>query len=549
MKKNWPVLLVCTCLMAVICVICSCSQWINPGKQPDDNVYTPAPPTMPPEYVTAAAPDTEPATSEFDTVIEYKTDDNGEEYTEIVTVEPETNVGYEYIAVMQHIDHLEHGVQYDYIPEAEARAMTKLAMNFANTPLPVGGWVTPAPSLRDERNDTSGVLDAAYKKLARIGLTFVITQDEWSSPAWTLEALSSARRAGLKLWYTCGNEIDALTSVERVQAMLSSPDAEALAGVIVQVSPTESSLPDLAEKSKVIRRELGTANGLKIQSILPPPYATNIGYTGGYRSYLKSYASTCNPYIVAADYAPYQGKSGNTIPEMVASLLSLRSEAAATKFQTASGTSVTPPMYGVVQCSGSGTLREPTLYELRLNAHLALACGAKGIIYNSVCEQEFGNTTGVLDNKGETNEMYKMVSAVNAELEEMRGRCLTLTFKAMLVFNADDISKALTKMNLNENRTSWSMLSSVTVENNKPLLVSCFDSAAGSSGEGYYLVNPDVTESTTVTLSYKDPQALLVWSGKGLELVNWMKTLTVTLDPGEGLFIENTGLVYNDSTP
>lgn len=507
-KQNKRILVTCVCLFLTVVMICSCESMFE--KQKNENIYTDAPATAGNGFVTGAKPETKP-----------------EPETE---APPEPTVADEYIALLNGIDHIEKGAGSQIITEKQAEDLIKTVLAaVAPTPYPFGGWGSPAACLRDERNETEGHLDEAYRLLADAGLTFVISQDEWSDPAWTLESLASARRAKLSYWYFSGNQTSAHV-VNRVNSMLSSADAEALAAVIVAVDPTEGDLEGIGETSKEIRRELGADSPLKVFSILPPPYAANAGFSSTYRNFLTGYVEACKPHAILTDYALCQGETGNTAEEMLAMLLMERR-----LFATGSR-----PLYAAVQCSSSGdTLRMPTLYEMRFNVHAALALGAKSIVYKTACEQEYGNSTGLLDKNGQITETYKQVMAINHEVNAMRGCILYYDFSSVLFLNNEGMVENYKAYSVNTDEVTWGDMTSIKVNGDKFLLVGCLKSNRNTDKEGYYFVNPDVTANTTFTVNFEKSEVIRMWSGRGLDLAAPVKTLTITLGPGEGVFLEN----------
>lgn len=506
-KMNKRILVTCVCLFLVIVMVCSCGQLFDDRQ--NENEYTDAPATAGKEFVTGAKPETKP-----------------EPGTE---APPEPTVADEYIAILADVDHLENGVSYKYTSESEVKNLTELTFKSVTVKqYPIGGWGTPAACLRDERSGIDGSFDEAYRLLADAGFTFVISQDEWSDPAWTLEALSSARKANLGFWYNGGNQTSAHI-INRVNSMLSSADAGALKAVIVSMLPGEGELEDIGEISKDVRRELGADSALKVFSILPPPYAANAGYTSHYRNFLSLFSDRCKPHIIMTDYALYQGESGNTAEDMLTMLVMERN--------LFSGGS--HPLYATVQCARSGdTLRAPTLYELRFNVHAAIACGAHGIVYKTACEQEYGNAAGLLDKNGQITEAYKQVMAVNHEVNAMKGSITSYNFSTCLFINNDDIVEKFKVYGMLMGGQIWGSASDIKVKDDKFLIVGCFRSSNNDIGEGFYCVNPDLTDNTTMTIDLTTRKLFRVWSGKGGEVCFPGDTLTITLGPGEGVFIE-----------
>ena len=86
--------------------------------------------------------------------------------------------------------------------------------------LPIGGWGTPAPALREVYSNTPGSYDKAWQLLADAHLNFMVSLEE-ELPLWTMDSASSAHKAGMKLWYNC-SALDAGGALERINSVLNS---------------------------------------------------------------------------------------------------------------------------------------------------------------------------------------------------------------------------------------------------------------------------------------------------------------------------------------
>lgn len=132
------------------------------------------------------------------------------------------------------------------IAKRKQEAIDALYQATPNVLLPIGGWSTPAAALRDGYTEVEGSYDAVFRLIAESGINFMITLEEWSSGSWPVESLSSAHKAGIKLWYNgVGQSAD--WTLEKIQSMLSSDAAEALGGIYIKDEPTLEVLRSLAD--------------------------------------------------------------------------------------------------------------------------------------------------------------------------------------------------------------------------------------------------------------------------------------------------------------
>lgn len=411
--------------------------------------------------------------------------------------------------------------------EVEAEKQAAMKEIYDSTPvnqLPIGGWSTPASALRDGYTGTEGSYDAVWQLLADAGLNYMITLEEWSSGSWPLESLSSAKKAGMKLWYNCAG-MAADYNAEKLRALLESPDADALGAIYVKDEPSFDQIGETAELMIAARRELGDTS-LPVLANLLPTYANSSWVGGNYRKYVSTYLETAKPDILMFDYYPYP-KSGDSLPDLAANLAIVGEEAKAAGV----------PFYAYVQTSADTAYREPTLEELSLNAHLALAMGAKGIAYFLICEHYEGwDYSSMITAKGEKTPLFDTVQTVNDRLNAMKGVYLDYDCKGVIICNYRDMSNALSKARCSSELESYRYLSAAETNQRGKFAIGCFENAAGEVG--YYIVNLNYKGSGTIDLTFDGEMDYLVWSGEGLTDMGTAETLETKLGAGEGVFIQ-----------
>ncbi len=400
-----------------------------------------------------------------------------------------------------------------------------LSESYEGHPLPIGGWSTPATGLREVYSGEAGSYDRAFALLADAGLNFMITQEEWSSGSWPVESLTSAKRAGMKLWYNCvAMETD--YSMEKINALLASDAADALGAIYVKDEPTVDQIPDTAEKMQGIRDALGETSTLPILSNLLPTYASTDMVTKDYRGYVRTYLDAAKPDRLMLDYYPY-GTSGDTLPAMIGNLAVAREEADKDGIE----------LYTFLQSSGWPGMREPNPPELRANAHLNFALGVKGVAYFLACEQyESWEYSAMLDVKGNTTPLYKKIKDVNAELAGFKGVFLGFDHKGILLANYDAVATLLEKKyDSSAVLSSFGSLTSYATDSDRKALIGCFEDKDGH--EGYYVVNPNYKQPVDVTLTFNEAQHFVIWTKDGPEHIESTDRLTLKLTKGDAAFV------------
>lgn len=410
----------------------------------------------------------------------------------------------------------------------EAEKQAKMNQIYESTPvkaLPIGGWSTPASALRDGYTGVEGSYDAVWQKLADAGLNYMITLEEWSSGSWPLESLSSAKKAGMKLWYN-GAGMSTDYTLGKVRDLLASPDADALGAIYVKDEPSYGQIQETADLITAVRGELGEGSPLPVLGNLLPTYAPTDWVGGDYRTYVRTYLDTAKPDLLMFDFYPYQ-KGGDNLPNLAANIAIAKEEA------DRAGV----PLYSYIQTSGDATYREPTMEELRLNVHLNLAMGVKGIAYFLVCEHYDGwEYTNIIDYAGKPTPMYDTVKSVNGQLSAMKGVYLDYDCKGLMICNYKGMSNALSRAGCITEVTTYKHLTAAETNQRDKIAVGCFENAAGEMG--YYVVNLNYKGEGSVELTFDTELDYRLWSGEGLTDMGTASALEVKLGAGEGVFIQ-----------
>ncbi len=410
--------------------------------------------------------------------------------------------------------------------QAEIDRMNAMLSDYEGNLLPIGGWSTPASALRDGYTGVEGSYDKAFRLLADSGINYMITLEEWSSGSWPLESLSSAHKAGLKLWYNCAGQ-SADHSIEKINALLASEHADALAAIYVKDEPTLGQIGETADAMAAIRAALGESSTLPVMANLLPTYASTAMIGDDYRAYVRAYLDAAKPDRLMFDYYPYGGGTSDTITSMMANIIIAREEADKDGIE----------LYTFLQTSGHAGLREPNVEELRFNAHLNLALGVKGFAYFLTCEHFEGwEYTSMITAKGETTPLYDTVKTVNGELSAYKGIFLDYTYKGFIPVEYAALDKLLDRQGCGDAALdAFGSLKEISTWRKTKAVIGCFEDAEGR--EAYYVVNADYTHKNTVTLTLDAAQSFVVWTKSGPSLVENTDTLTLDLDSGDAAFV------------
>ena len=393
--------------------------------------------------------------------------------------------------------------------------------------LPIGGWSTPASALRDGYTGVEGSYDEMFRLLAESGINYMITLEEWSSGSWPLESLSSAHKAGIKLYYNCVG-MEAPYSLEKINMLLSSEYASSLGGIYVKDEPLLSQLDELGTLTNDIRAGVGEAD-IPIFSNLLPTYA-NSGMIGNdYREYVRQYIEKTSPDILMFDYYPYQSGKGDSLDRMMANIAIGIEEADKAKI----------PLYTFIQSSGTSSMREPSYEELKLNMHLNLAMGVKGVAYFLVCEHyENWSYTAMIDHSGNKTAMYNKVTRLNGEINAMKGVYLDYDFKGIMLLNYKSGENQLKAVSDSILLDIFKNLNGISSANNNSFAVGCFENEKGEMA--IYVVNLSYKSGGPITLDFDSDVEYEIWGSEGLEDIGKAQdgALSIALTKGEGVFIK-----------
>ncbi len=411
------------------------------------------------------------------------------------------------------------------IDQVEVDRLNAMLSSYAGNKLPIGGWSTPATDLRDHNTGVEGSYDRAYRLLADAGINFMITLEEWSSPYWSQESLDSAHAAGIDLWYNC-SVLDPEAAATRIKELLASESGSALTRIYVKDEPSFEGIPELGEYITALKGYLGDAVTLPMHSNLLPTYATPDWYGGDYRTYVRTYLDTTKPAVMMFDYYPFGG-SGDTLPAMLANLIIAREEADRDGI----------PLYAFVQSSAHGGYRDPSVEELRVNAHLNLAMGARGFAYFLTCEQyENWGYEPMIDVKGNTTELYDKVKTVNEELAAFKGIFLDYTCRGFIPVEYAALDRVLERQGCADAALdSFGSIRDISTLRKGKAVIGCFEDTDGR--EAYYVVNAEYTRKNTVTLTLDETQSFIVWTKSGETLIENTDTLELDLASGDGAFV------------
>ena len=396
----------------------------------------------------------------------------------------------------------------------------------------LGCWVTPRPHLMTTQEEA----DARYAELRESGINMVYSFGDTGDPAHMDRMLRAAEKNGVRVLIELNRITDASGIDANLDLVRRSMAYPAVIGYNMYDEPNASLYPVLGEQLTRIREIVGEEK--LIMCNLFPNYANakQLGISSDkdgltpYQQYVDCFMSEVDSDILSFDFYPFHVDGGKDTDKIKAMLTNFSDIALCAKKYGV-------PYWGFVQNSSWSGTRVPNDAELRFLTHFHLIFGLESYSYflysqpSDVAGGE-GIFKGMLTYHGERTEIYDRVRANNEALAGLRGRYLDYDLKGFLTA---ELSKGYTAAIAEELKLAdFGPL--VAVDSKYNLLIGCFENEAGE--QAYYVMNFVYGLEGEVTLDFGDGAAFTVWGADGIEQMGERKSITLTLLPGEGKFVE-----------
>ncbi len=414
---------------------------------------------------------------------------------------------------------------------ADAAAMEKAETLAPKNQLMLGAWVSPRPHWMTTQEEA----DARYAELKASGINMIYTFYENADRAHLDRILKAAEKNGIQVMVDLSPSDSEANVAANLEVVNFTKDYPAVIGYCMQDEPSAALFPILYDQFTKIRAAVGEDK--LIMCNLFPNYASNSqlgtaseGGLSAYQNYLESFLFTTKSDVLSFDYYPFYTSSSKDAVQ-ISGMLQNFSDIVAW------GRKYNVPTWGFVQNAAYSGRRMPNINELRFLSHFHLIFGLESYSYflyaqPSTAGASAGGFDGMMTYDGKQTANYNVVKANNQALSGLQGRYLDYTLKgfytaALKESYSEDISAEL-KLN------SWGALQSAT--GTKDLLVGYFENDRGE--QAYYVFNFNYKANNTVTITFDSIADYTLWGATGIEQMGGQKTVTLTLLPGEGKFLE-----------
>ena len=331
---------------------------------------------------------------------------------------------------------------------------------------PIGLWWPPPPQ------ETTV---AAYARIAAAGFTFVIGGNGIHTRQQNLDMLAAAESNGLwALVHDPGALATPAAPADRAPWRANLEEASAaygrhrsFAGYLLVDEPDTRAFSWLGELSRVVGE---VAPGRLPYINLFPDYATEAQLQApSYDAYLQAFCTEVRPQVLSFDHYPLlaDGRVGSTY---------FRNWAAIRQAALAGGI----PSWVFLQALGYRGHRSPSAAEIHWQANVALAFGAKGIMYFTYWTPGGGEkfTPALIDADGHPTATYDAAVRINAEVGVLGARLRSLRSEQVALSGTPEIAGLLS---LTPDR--W-----VAAVTGDPVILGRFSAESGDAHEHWLLL-------------------------------------------------------------
>ena len=411
-----------------------------------------------------------------------------------------------------------------------------------NEPL-IGCWIPP----RSHQMKTPEDADARMAEVKASGLNCVSThQSDLYNKNFMTRLLDAAEKNGVKVIIELGGDLSGNSIKQNLRRVEETKDHPAVIGYNLFDEPAASMQPALASEFGKIREITGDSKLLLInmlpnygqREVMAPEVTEGLTW---YRTYLDNFLKTGTD-VLSFDFYPYhENKAGDQ-----ANLLRMMENLSD---MTVMSKKYNVPAWGFLQNSSWPGMRAPESNELLLISHLHLIFGFESYSYFLYADTENeaeGSFTGMLRWDNTLSDIYYRVRDNNVHLAGTRYRFLSYSLKGFLTGKlalpgfADAIDGSL-KLASDDNLKSFDadrdtligIFEPRTAEENKAK-----GYADDTAEKGYYVLNYDFENESSVKLDFAQSTPYTVWTSAGIAAMGEGESVELTIPPCDAVFVE-----------
>lgn len=432
--------------------------------------------------------------------------------------------------------------------EPNGRIATKEELTAANAvvrknELLIGCWIPP----RSHQMTNEEVANERMAELKASGLNCISTHhSDLSNMRFLQRTLDAAEKNGVKVIIELVPDLSkggVKTNLTYVRKTFEHP---AVIGYNLFDEPGESAAAALADEFAQIREITGDSKLLLInmlpnygpqQSMAPVP-ADGLTW---YQTYLDTFLKTGTD-VLSFDFYPYSANPAGDVSSIQRMMSNLSDIALMSQKYGV-------PSWGFVQDSSWSGMRVPDDNELLLISHLHLIFGLESysyFLYADTSNPGEGSFVGMLRWDNTLSDVYYRVQRNNMRLASMGYRFLSYSLKGFLTDKLSlpgyaDVLDGSFRPGSDEKLKSF--------DADFDTLIGVFEGrseedniargyATDPADKGYYVLNFDRDNQSSVTLKFDTKTPYTVWGPNGIEAMGEGDSVSFDIDPCDARFVE-----------
>ena len=424
---------------------------------------------------------------------------------------------YDYMMVKRSV------VREDLLPLNKTELLTYEYENTVDKSAKLAIWGAPNGDMYNDDAD----LERLCQQYAELGITHVYNESEWG--VVTLNRLMDCyEKYGLKSIIGIPNH-DKEWSMRLIEATMNHP---ACWGYNMKDEPDTSQAMYFKTFAQEVRAVIPEDKMVTI-NLLPnvactPDTIQNV-VLEEYDRHVRLFLDGVKPDLLSFDHYPLVGSKGINSTEMVYYLKNLLEINTLCRDAGVEATSI-------IQSGSWGDARMPNKTELRFITNLNLVSGMDGITY--FLYYSHPGFTGMVDESWTPRPIFNYAQDINTGIKKMKSVFKDYDQVGYMFTNTPSAYRNFHNKVTDTSPVVNSFGPVTAVKSSVPVLSGCFTRDDGS--KALYVMNFSMTSgnASAINISFKAPTYCKIWSFDGLVDIQRSDALSLSLAPGEAVFIE-----------
>ena len=409
--------------------------------------------------------------------------------------------------------------------------------------LMIGCWIPPRSHQMTNEEDAN----ARMAELKASGLNCISTHhSDLGNIKFLQRTLDAAEKNGVKVIIELVPDLSKAGIKANLAYVRKTVDHPAVIGYNLFDEPGESAAAGLTDEFAQIREIAGDSKLLLInmlpnygpQAAMAPTPEEGLTW---YQTYLNTFLKTGTD-VLSFDFYPYSSNSASDAHSLQRMMINLSDMAVMTQKYGV-------PAWGFMQNSSWGGMRAPEDNELLLLSHLHLIFGLESysyFLYADTSNPAEGSFVGMLRWDNTLSDIYYRVQRNNERMSRMGYRFLSYKLKGFLT---DKLGQPGYPEAIDDSLRLSSDAGLKKIGADFDTLVGVFEGrseedniargyATDPAEKGYYVLNFDPDNQSSVMLEFEAKTPYTVWGPNGIEAMGEGNSVSFNIDPCDARFVE-----------